>query len=124
MTSPATLLLVAAVTVNTGASHALLKRGVSGLGIPASIEDAARLLVHCFGSPFVWASLALQVIGYAIWIVVISRERLAVATAVSGSLFYFLMAGLGWIFFNERLSVPQLAGLALITVGVVLVSTT
>ena len=124
MTSPLSLLLIGAVTVNTAASHALLKRGLGGAGMPAHVSDAARLVVRCVGSPFVWGSLSLQVIGYALWIVVIARERLAVATAISGSFFYILMAGLGWIFFSERLSLPQLAGLALISVGVGLMATT
>jgi undecaprenyl phosphate-alpha-L-ara4N flippase subunit ArnE len=62
------------------------------------------------------------VIGYALWVAVVSRERLAVATAVSGSFFYILMAVLGWLLFNERLSYPQIVGLTLITAGVSLMA--
>ena len=116
------LALIAAVTLNTAASQALLKRGVAGVSIPGDAQETLRLLVHCAASPFVWSSLALQVLGYGIWILVLSRERLAVAAAVSGSFFYLLTACIGWIIFNERLSYPQLTGLALITVGVVLMA--
>lgn len=123
MTSPMSIVLILAFTVNTAASHALLKRGLAGAALPGAATDVARLAGHCLGSPLVWCALSMQVLGYALWVVVISRERLAVATAISGSFFYLFMAVLGWIFFKERLSYPQLAGLALITAGVSLMAT-
>lgn len=118
MTSTSSALLIFVVTVNTAASHVLLKRGVSGVTLPTHAAEVTKFISHCLSSPYVWGSLLLQVVGYAIWVAVISRERLAVATAVSGSFFYILMAVLGWSLFNERLSYPQIAGLALITAGV------
>ena len=117
------IVLILAFTVNTAASHALLKRGLAGASLPGAATDVARLAGHCLGSPLVWCALSMQVLGYALWVVVVSRERLAVATAISGSFFYLFMAVLGWIFFKERLSYPQLAGLALITAGVSLMAT-
>jgi undecaprenyl phosphate-alpha-L-ara4N flippase subunit ArnE len=122
MTSVGSVLLIFVVTVNTAASHVLLKRGLSGASLPTHITEVTRFVGHCLSSPFVWGSLLLQVMGYAIWVAVVARERLAVATAVSGSFFYILMAVLGWFLFNERLSYTQIIGLTLITAGVSLMS--
>lgn len=120
--SAASLLMIFVITVNTAASHVLLKRGLSGAALPSHLAEITRFVSHCLSSPFVWGSLLLQMIGYALWIAVVTRERLAVATAVSGSFLYILMAGLGWILFNERLSYPQIAGLTLIAAGVSLMA--
>jgi drug/metabolite transporter (DMT)-like permease len=122
MTSTTSVVLIFVVTANTAASHVLLKRGLSGAALPTHIAEVAKFVGHCLSSPFVWGSLLLQVVGYAIWVAVVSRERLAVATAFAGSFFYILMAVLGWLLFNERLSYPQIAGLALITAGVSLMA--
>ena len=120
MTPPMSIALILALTVNAAASHALLKRSLDGVALPAAATDVARLAGHCLGSPLVWCALSMQVRGCALGKFVISRERLAVATAISGSFFYLLTAVLGWICFNERRSHPQLSGLGLITAGVVL----
>ena len=122
LTSPVSLALILTFTVTTAASHALLKRGLAGAHIPGDGIDVARIASHCLQSPHFWLALSMQAVGYALWVVVISRERLAVATAISGSFFYLFMAVLGWIFFKERLSFPQLTGLILIASGVMLMS--
>ncbi len=60
----------------------------------------------------------LQVLGYALWIVVLTQEKVGVAVAMLGSGFYLLMAVLAWAFFDERLGPVQWAGIVLITIGV------
>ena len=57
-------------------------------------------------------------IGYAVWMVVISQEKLGVAVAVLGSGFYVLMALTAWFAFGEELTPLQWAGIAFITIGV------
>ena len=122
MTTGVTALLILAVTINTAASHALLKRGLAGAVTPSGAAEAARLILQCAHSPLVWCSLALQGLSYALWILVLSKERMAVAAALSGSSFYLLMAGIGWTLFNEQLSTSQIAGIVFITIGAILVS--
>jgi drug/metabolite transporter (DMT)-like permease len=66
----------------------------------------------------VYASLVLQVLGYATWMIVISKEKLGVAVAIMGSFFYVAIALIGWLAFDESLTRLQWAGVLLITVGI------
>ena len=64
----------------------------------------------------------LQVIGYAVWMLVISRENLGVAVALCGAGFYLLMALAAWFIHGESLAPMQWVGIAFITIGVLCVS--
>lgn len=111
-------LLIVIVTINTVASQLMLKRAVGHIGAPASIADMGRFFGAAVISPWVYASLVLQVLGYAIWMIVIAQEKLGVAVAISGSAFYVLTAVLAWGLYGERLTGVQWAGIGLITLGV------
>ena len=111
-------LLILLVTLNSVASQLLLKRAVGGIGTPHSIEALPGFFHAASLSPAVYASLVLQVIGYAVWMIVIAHEKLGVAVAVLGSGFYVLMALVAWMVFDEDLTGLQWAGIALITAGV------
>jgi drug/metabolite transporter (DMT)-like permease len=111
-------LLILIVTLNSVASQLLLKRAVGEIGSPASLGALPGFFHAAAFSPAVYASLALQVIGYAIWMIVISQEKLGVAVAVLGSGFYVLTALLAWMVFDEALTKLQWTGIALITLGV------
>ncbi|MFN7219144.1 MAG: EamA family transporter, partial [Burkholderiales bacterium] len=60
--------------------------------------------------------------GYLVWIVVISSEKLGIATAMVSASYYLLTASAAWIIFGERLSIMQWLGISLITLGVVCVT--
>ena len=111
-------LLILVVTLNSVASQLLLKRAVADLGSPGSLAALPGFFGAAALHPAVYASLALQVIGYAVWMVVISQEKLGVAVAVLGSGFYVLMALTAWFAFGEELTPLQWAGIAFITIGV------
>lgn len=111
-------LLIFVVTLNSLASQVLLKRAVQSLGTPGSMADVWPFFKAAAQSPPVYLSLVLQVVGYALWMVVISREKLGVAVAVMGSAFYIAIALLGWVVFDEPLSPLQWAGVLLITLGI------
>lgn len=111
-------LLILVVTLNSVASQLLLKRAVGEIGSPHSLSAVPGFFAAAAVSPAVYASLVLQVVGYAIWMIVISQEKLGVAVAALGSGFYVVMALTAWIVFGEQLTAVQWAGIALITVGV------
>jgi drug/metabolite transporter (DMT)-like permease len=113
-----TKFLILVVVCNSAASQLLLKRAVNDIGAPSSYPGLLQFFVAAAGSPPVWISLVLQVLGYALWIVVLTQEKVGVAVAMLGSGFYLLMAVLAWVFFDERLGPVQWAGIVLITVGV------
>ena len=109
--------LIFLTTICTVASQLLLKRGLSSAaGLAAT--DKIAFLAFAAMSPYVLASLTLQVIGYVSWFFVITQVKLAVAVAIAGSLVYVLMALAAWCLFEERLSTIQWLGIGLITVGV------
>lgn len=115
-------LLILLVALNTVGSHLLLKSAVTRLAKPTSLQAVPDFLLAAAMVPAVWASLALQVIGYLVWIVVISNEKLGIATAMVSASYYLLTACAAWVIFGERLSVVQWVGLGLITAGVVCVT--
>lgn len=78
-------------------------------------------VMHAAINPWAWLALLIQVSGYVIWLVVLSKEKMAVAFAISGSFFYLIAGLAAWAFYAERLSLGQWLGLLLISSGVFLV---
>jgi drug/metabolite transporter (DMT)-like permease len=115
-------LFILLVTLNTVASHMLLKRAIQDFGQPSSFAEMPAFIASAAVSPWVWCSLVLQVVGYIGWMVVITHEKLGVATASVGATYYLLTATAAWLIFGERLGSLQWFGIALITVGLVCVS--
>lgn len=115
-------LLILVTTLCTIAGQLILKRAVTQLK-PLLDTGPIDFLLGAATSPLVIAALSLQVLGYVVWLFVLSKEKLSIAFALSGSSFYLLMAVASWYFFGERLSLGQWLGLALISFGVVLLTT-
>lgn len=114
-------LLILTTTLCTIAGQLILKRAVTELK-PLLQAGPVDFLIGAALSPLVIAALSLQVLGYVAWLFVLSKEKLSVAFALSGSSFYLLMAVASWYFFGERLGTAQWLGLVLISVGVVLIT--
>lgn len=115
-------LLVLITTLCTIGGQLILKRAIGGLKA-ALAQGPMDFILAAALSPLVYTALALQVLGYVAWMFVISKEKLSVAFALSGSTFYLLMAAASWFFYGERLGPGQWLGLVMISVGVVLVTT-
>jgi drug/metabolite transporter (DMT)-like permease len=116
-------LLFVAFTINAVISQLLLRRATYGLGgAPSSLSALPRFIGHAALSPWVYASVLLQILGYVLWLVIVSREKLGVATASIGAGFYLLMALSAWVIFGETLSALQWIGIVLVTCGVVFIS--
>jgi drug/metabolite transporter (DMT)-like permease len=115
-------LLFVAVTINAVISQLLLRRALNQLGSPASLSGLPRFIASAALSPWIYASVALQIFGYVLWMLVVSREKLGVATASIGAGFYILMALSAWMIYGETLSSLQWIGIVLVTVGVVCIS--
>jgi drug/metabolite transporter (DMT)-like permease len=117
-----TYLLVIAVTVNAVVGQLLLKHALVTLGGRTALETMSKFVLDAATSPWIYASLAIQGLGYFLWIVLISREKLGVATASVGAGFYSLMPLCAWALFGESLTHMQWLGIGLITIGVTCVS--
>ena len=118
-----TKLLIVAITINAVAGQLLLKRALAALGGRAALSVMPKFLLDAAGSPWIYASIAVQGLGYFLWMILISREKLGVATASVGAGFYILMPLCAWSLYGESLNVLQWLGIVLITIGVVCVST-
>lgn len=96
-------------------SQLVLKKGVISLGID---RVDISYLPKVFMSPIVLTALAIQIFSYIVWLFVLAKANLGFAAGLSGALFYIILALLGWILFNERMTPLQWIGLALISSGV------
>jgi drug/metabolite transporter (DMT)-like permease len=115
--------LFIAFTVNAVAAQLLLRRVTNALGSAPTGWSALPRFIGCAAlSPWLYASLLLQAFGYALWLVIVSREKLGVATASIGAGFYALMALSAWLIYGETLSPLQWTGVFLVTGGVVCIS--
>jgi drug/metabolite transporter (DMT)-like permease len=114
-----TKLLILAVAVNAVIGQLLLKRALVTMGGRAALASIPKFLMAASVSPWIYASLAIQGLGYFLWMVLISREKLGVAAASVAAGFYVLMAFSAWALYGEALTPLQWFGLAFITTGVV-----
>jgi drug/metabolite transporter (DMT)-like permease len=117
-----TKFLIVAVTVNAVLGQLLLRRALATLGGRAALASLPKFLLDAGASPWMYASIAIQGLGYFLWIVLISREKLGVASASVGAGFYILMPLCAWAVYGESLAALQWFGIGLITVGVTCVS--
>lgn len=117
-----TYLLIITVTVNAVVGQLLLKHALATLGGREALGAASKFIFDALTSPWMYASLAIQGLGYILWIVLISREKLGVATASVGAGFYALMPLCAWAIYGESLTNAQWFGICLITIGVTCVS--
>jgi drug/metabolite transporter (DMT)-like permease len=115
-------LLLILVSINTIASQLLVKKGVTELGGINALADLPRFIPMAIFSPWIVLSVFLQIIGYLMWFLIVTREKLGVAVAFSGASFYILMAIGAWFFFGETPSATQCVGIGLIFLGVICIA--
>lgn len=116
------LLMILFVTCSTLGSQLLLKDTVVRIAQRIPAPAGMDWLVAVMSSPKVWLAVAIQGIGFVVWIVVVSRVKLGLAFATSGAFFYILLALLSWYLYGERLAPLQWAGIALVSTGVLMIS--
>jgi drug/metabolite transporter (DMT)-like permease len=117
-----TKLLIISVSINAVVGQLLLKRGTSALNGISPLTDWWRFVTTAATSPWICSAVAVQGFGYILWMIVVSRVKLGVATASAGAGFYILMAFSAWAVFGESLTNVQWIGIILITIGVTCVS--
>jgi multidrug transporter EmrE-like cation transporter len=116
------LLMIVFVTCSTLGSQLLVKRAVTGIAARTPVPQGVDWLLAAVLSPTVWLAVAIQGVGFVVWMVVVSRVKLGIAFATSGAFFYVLLAALSWYLYGERLAPLQWAGIVLISAGVLMMS--
>ena len=117
-----TKLLIAAVTINAVLGQLILKHALNNLGGRAALGSIPRFIANAAISPWIYASVAIQGLGFFLWMMLIAREKMGIATASVGAGFYLLMPLCAWTVYGESLSAMQWVGISLLIVGVVCVS--
>ncbi len=117
-----TKLLILCVSINAVIGQLLLKRGTSALSGISPLADWWKFVMAAATSPWICGAVTVQGVGYILWVIIVSREKLGVATASAGAIFYILMALSAWGLFGESLTAAQWVGIFLITIGVMCVS--
>lgn len=116
------ILMIVFVTCSTLGSQLLVKRAVTQIALRDPVPHGLQWLIAACLSPEVITAVAIQGIGFIVWVVVVSRVKLGVAFAISGSFFYILIALASWLFYGERLGPLQWTGLLLVSAGVLLMT--
>jgi drug/metabolite transporter (DMT)-like permease len=117
-----TKLLIMAVAANAVLGQLLLKHALGTLGGRTALATMPKFIFDAAASPWIYASLAIQGLGYFLWMILISREKMGVAAAGVGAGFYVLMPLCAWAVYGEALTNIQWFGIALLTVGISCVS--
>ena len=116
------ILMIIFVTCSTLTSQLLVKRAVTQIASREPVPSGLQWLVAACLSPEVITAVAIQGVGFVVWVVVVSRIKLGLAFAISGSFFYILIALASWLLYGERLAPLQWLGLVLVSSGVLLMS--
>jgi len=118
-----TYLLIVISTLCTLGAQLLLKKVINEPAAKnALVVSPSAFLESTLTHPLTWLALFFQGSGYLFWLFVLSREKLAVSFALSGSAFYLLTAVSAWYLYSERLTLHQWIGITLISAGVLLLA--
>ncbi len=102
------------------AGQLLMKRGMISFGT-FPVSQLIVNIIPMFLNPWVFVGLVCFGLSSVFWLVVLSRMELSLVYPMV-SVAYVIVALLSWYFFRENLSVIRWAGIAVIVMGVVLIS--
>ena len=85
------------------------------------VEFGAVWFDRFLATPAIWVGIAGYVIAFGLWIAILQGSELTRAFTLQGATFATVPLG-GWLFFGEHISLARAAGIALIIVGVTLIS--
>ena len=113
------ILFVSCCTIG---SQMLIKRSLLQMAARSPDLKGFEWLMSAMLSPGVLAAIAIQGLGFTIWVIVVSRVKLGMAFAISGATMYILLATASWLVYGERLTPVQWIGVALVSAGVLLLA--
>ena len=85
------------------------------------VEFGAVWLDRFLATPAIWLGIAGYLLAFGLWIAILQGSELTRAFTLQGATFATVPLG-GWLFFGEQISLARAAGIALIIVGVTLIS--
>ena len=120
-----TLLLVVVAVVLGGAGHVMLSKGIRPVGdlTEAPAGRLGGMVTRALSSPWLLAGVALQAIFFFMYLTLLSRADVSQLLPMT-ALDYIVVALLAQWILGEVLTPARWAGIALIAIGVALVSRT
>ncbi|MCK4330043.1 EamA family transporter [candidate division WOR-3 bacterium] len=116
-----TPLILSGVCLNAFA-QLFLKKGMMKIGIfNFSINNVVPITLAVVKNPSILLGLLCYVISVIIWLLVLSRVEVSYAYPFL-SIGYIVTAIIGYLAFNENLSITRIAGIVVICIGVILIS--
>jgi multidrug transporter EmrE-like cation transporter len=121
MNSTTFFLILTGVLLNA-AAQLLLKAGTNAIGvIDVTQGNALELLSNVVTQPYILGGLTCYVLSVGIWIVALSRVDVSIAYPML-SIGYVVNAVAAWYLFGETLTATRLSGIAVIILGVIIIS--
>ena len=114
-------LILTGVFLNAFAQLALKQGAERIANINFSIENVIPITLQVITNPWIFGGLTLYGISVILWILALSRVEVSYAYPML-SIGYVLVTIAGWAFFNESISLTKIAGIAVIMLGVILIS--
>ena len=113
-------LYVAGTILLTVYGQLVIKWQVAGAGpLPGSALGKVEFLARLLMNPWIASALAAALAAALLWMAAMTRLELSHAYPFMSLAFVLVMVGSAW-FFHEPLTLPRLAGLALICAGIVI----
>ncbi len=101
----------------------LVKKGASLLNInELSLPEILQVFLQIAKNIYILLGLFLIGISFLLWLFVVSKKQLNVAYPITASVSIVLVSIFSWILFKETLSLIQISGIALIILGVFLLT--
>lgn len=114
-------LVLTGVLLNAVAQLAL-KASVRGQGaIGLNPADALPTALRIAAEPWLWLGLGCYAVSVVVWILALSRVEVSIAYPML-SIGYIINALVAWAWLGEVLSANKIAGIAIITVGVIVLA--
>ena len=121
MTAVSFSLLMTGVLLNAGA-QLLLKAGTNSVGMfEFSRDNILPIGWKLATEPHIIGGLACYVISVVVWVLALSRVEVSIAYPML-SIGYVVNAVAAWYLFGESLTASRLLGIAIIILGVVIIS--
>jgi multidrug transporter EmrE-like cation transporter len=115
------VLVLTGVLLNAVAQFAL-KASVRDLGVIAlSPADAVPVALRLAAEPWLWLGMACYGISVAVWILALSRVEVSIAYPML-SIGYIVNAMAAWAWLGETMSLAKIGGIAIITIGVLVLA--
>ena len=116
-------LILCGVLLNAAAQLAL-KQGMRQIGyFDFTFGNIPQVVWAVAANGYIWSGLTCYVVSVVVWLLVLSRVEVSYAYPLL-SVGYIVTACAGWLFFQESLSLTRLLGIAVICLGVFLITRT